>query len=217
MVTDLNPKITRFWLIRHGEPQVDIQGRCYGSLDIGLSLGGACQIESVAQYLRPVSLSAVYSSPRRRALESARLIATYHSLPVTSLEALSEINFGSFEGLSYGEIEHRYPHLYRQWMECPTEIEFPNGESFAAMHRRVSEAARILRHVHCGQSIAIVSHGGVNRILLADALEIPLVHIFRIGQRYAALNRIDYVAHETVVEMVNACCVDESSNGQNLL
>jgi alpha-ribazole phosphatase/probable phosphoglycerate mutase len=116
-------------------------------------------------------------------MESAHLIAAGHSLQTTTLDALSEINFGSFEGLTYEEIERRYPALYRQWMESPTEIEFPDGEGFEAMRHRVTEAAHVLRQLHGGQSVAIVAHGGVNRILLAEALEIPAARIFRIGQR----------------------------------
>jgi len=62
-----------------------------------------------------------------------------------------------------------------------------------------------LRQEHCGESIAIVSHGGVNRILLAEALGIPPARIFRIGQRYAAVNRIDYFGEEPLVEIINGC------------
>ena len=73
------------------------------------------------------------------------------------------------------------------------------------MQHRVLEAARVLRRRHQGESLAIVSHGGVNRILLADALEMSPARIFRIGQRYAAANRIDYFDSEPLVETINEC------------
>jgi alpha-ribazole phosphatase len=205
MSMESNQPITRLWLIRHGQPEAEVQGRCYGSLDVGLSPEGRRQMECVAARLGNAPLRAVYSSPRRRAAESAHLIAAGHSLQTTTLDALSEINFGSFEGLSYEEIERRYPVLYGQWMESPTEIEFPNGESFSTMRCRVRDSVQRLRQRHSGESIAIVAHGGVNRILLADALEMPKARIFRIGQRYAAVNRIDYFEHEPLVEMINEC------------
>jgi len=202
----MDQKVTQFWLVRHGEPQGDIKGHCYGNLDVSLSAEGRRQIVRVAEHLSEAHLSAIYCSPRLRAKESARVIATRYSLPVTILEAFSEINFGSFEGLSYEEIERRYPSLYQQWMACPTEVEFPNGESFLAMRRRVCDAAQSLRRLHCGESIAIVSHGGVNRILLASALGMPSAHIFRLAQRYAAINKIVYIEDQPVVEIVNGSC-----------
>jgi alpha-ribazole phosphatase/probable phosphoglycerate mutase len=124
---------------------------------------------------------------------------------MVALEALREIDFGAFEGLTYEQIQNCYPALYRQWMESPTEIQFPDGEGFPAMRQRVLEAVDRLRQVHAGESIAIVAHGGVNRILLADALEIPPAKIFRIGQGYAAVNRIDYIGKEPLVEKLNEC------------
>jgi len=124
---------------------------------------------------------------------------------MVALEALREIDFGAFEGLTYEQIQRRFPALYRQWMESPTEIEFPNGEGFPAMRQRVLEAVRHLRQAHVGESIAIVAHGGVNRILLADALGMPPAKIFRLGQGYAAVNRIDYIGKEPVVEKLNEC------------
>jgi alpha-ribazole phosphatase/probable phosphoglycerate mutase len=205
MSMESHDEVTRLWLIRHGQPQGEAQGRCYGRLDVGLSIEGRRQIARVAVRLAGVPLGAVYCSPRRRAVESAHLIAAGHSLTPTPVEGLSELSFGDFEGLTYEEIERDYPSLYQQWMESPTGIQFPNGESFTTMQHRVLEAARVLRRRHQGESLAIVSHGGVNRILLADALEMSPARIFRIGQRYAAANRIDYFDSEPLVETLNEC------------
>jgi alpha-ribazole phosphatase/probable phosphoglycerate mutase len=101
---------------------------------------------------------------------------------------LREIDFGDFEGLTYDEIAARYPELYRQWMERPTEVRFPNGESFCEMRGRVLEAFDAIEREWRGRTVAIVSHGGVNRILIAWALQIPDMHLFRIAQDYAAVN-----------------------------
>ena len=197
--------ITRLWLVRHGQPNVQVEGRCYGSVDVGLSPEGRRQIGRVAARLANASLKVIYHSTRRRAFESAELIASHGSVSMIALEELREIDFGAFEGLTYEEIENRYPALYRRWMESPTEIEFPNGEDFPAMRQRVLETVHHLRQAHAGESIAIVAHGGVNRILLADALEMPPGKIFRIGQAYAAVNRIDYIGKEPLVEKLNEC------------
>src|SRR5580658_4388292 len=109
--------MTRFWLIRHGEPAEEARHRCYGSFDVGLSEKGRAQMAEIARYLKLESVSAIYTSPRSRALDSARIIAAGQSCPFEIEQDLREIDFGDLEGLSYDEIAARYPDLYQQWME----------------------------------------------------------------------------------------------------
>jgi len=195
---------TNIWLIRHGEPNTDSKGRCYGSLEIGLSPEGQRQIELVSQALRNELFTAIYVSPRKRAIESGKLLAHSHSCSVMLDERLREIDFGDFEGHKYDDIARSHPDIYHQWMEHPTEAQFPNGESFQQMQTRVLDAAHQIYRKHHGETIAIVSHGGVNRILLANALGISNANIFRIAQRYAALNLIRLIGNYPSVELMNA-------------
>jgi alpha-ribazole phosphatase len=185
--------MTRFWLIRHGEPTEEARNRCYGSLDISLSETGRTQMQQVAGYLKAESIAAIYASPRSRALQSADVLASAQSCPIEVVNDLREIDFGDFEGLAYDEIASRYPDLYRQWMEKPTQIRFPNGESFPEMRARVLSAFDAIQRQRKGQTVAIVSHGGVNRILLAWALQIPDACLFRLAQDYAAINLLSLI------------------------
>jgi alpha-ribazole phosphatase len=198
------PALLRIWLIRHGEPETDAQGRCYGRLDWGLSDRGQVQAQMAAQALSGEPLAAIYSSPRRRARQSAEFLGKAKGLAVEILEGLCEIDFGDFEGLTYEEIEKQYPTQYQSWMTRPTETHFPGGESFAQMQTRVIATTSKLCVRHRGESIAIVSHGGVNRIILAEALGMPPTHIFRIAQRYAGLNLVVFYEGAPTVELVNA-------------
>lgn len=191
------------WLIRHGTPDLAVRGVCYGRLDVGLAAEGRRQLTLLSKRLKSQPLAAIYSSPRKRAVESAAILAAHHRCGVRTVEDLREIDFGDFEGLSYAEIEQRYPELYRQWMDRPTDVEFPNGGSFSRMCVRVMQALNVLRNRHAGQSVAIVTHGGVTRIALAEALGVPAANVFRIAQRYAALNLIHYVGAYPVVELLN--------------
>jgi alpha-ribazole phosphatase len=195
--------MTRAWLIRHGEPAEEARHRCYGSLDLGLSDTGRAQMAHVAVYLKDEPVAAIYCSPRPRALESARILAAIASCPIEVVDDLREIAFGDFEGLAYDEIAARYPGLYRQWMETPTEIQFPNGESFSRMSVRVLRAFDAIQREREGQAVAIVSHGGVNRILLAWALQMPDNCIFRLAQAYAAINLLELVEGLPSVQLVN--------------
>lgn len=198
-----NGVTNRIVFVRHGEPVAEAKGRCYGKLDVGLSENGARQIEQTAEWLGQFDLAAVYSSPRSRALESAKIIARNCSLFVQPNENLAEINFGDFEGLSYEDVERRFPEIYQQWMHTPTTVEFPNGESFAQMQIRVTKEIQELRFRHEGEAFAVVSHGGVNRIALAYFLKIEDENIFRLEQSYAAANVIDFYNDFPVVRVMN--------------
>jgi len=196
---------TRIWLIRHGEP-AGVRGRCYGKLDVGLSAVGRAQVQAVAECLRAEPLSAIYASPRLRTIESARLVAHPHTCGYREEPGLREIDFGDFEGLTYDEIAARYPDLYRQWMETPTEVQFPHGESFAAMRGRVLQAFEAIQQAHVGQTVALVTHGGVIRILIAWALAMPDPSLFRLAQDFAAMNLLTLVDGVPVLQSMNRTC-----------
>lgn len=194
--------MTRLVLVRHGEPDASVRGRCYGRLDPDLSRDGKAQVRRAWRLVSTLSPVRIYASPRRRALQSATLLAARgHEVVVDS--RLREIDFGDFEGLTYQEVEKRFGDTYRAWMQRPTEVIFPGGETFRAMTARVRAALRQVRRAHEGQTAMVVSHGGVNRIALADALGIPLRRMFRLDQAYACVNVVDYFGEEPVVRAVN--------------
>jgi broad specificity phosphatase PhoE len=186
---------TRLLLIRHAEPQDDAHGRVYGRLDVGLSPRGREQARRLAAVLEPVS--AVYSSPRRRALETADPLA----VPVVVDERLREIDFGALEGRSYEDIQQEQPELFRHWMETPTEVDFPGGESYADVRTRAIDALGAIRGRH--ETAAIVAHGGVVRALLAHCLAMPDEAIFRIDVPYCSVSVVDWFGDTPLVRSVN--------------
>jgi alpha-ribazole phosphatase/probable phosphoglycerate mutase len=196
--------VTRLYLLRHGEPEADSRGRCYGRLDVGLSPLGFEQAVRAAARIGDVPLAAIYASPRRRAVESARPLALPRGLAVRLEEDLREMDFGEIEGLTYDEVRERRPELYAAWMERPTEVTFPGGESYALVRARVLGVVDRLRRAHEGQSIALVAHGGTTRTALAAALGLPDAHIFRLAQDYAALSIIEWIGETPIVRLVNA-------------
>ena len=198
---------TRIWLIRHGEPEERARPLCYGSLEVGLSEAGRRQMERAARELAAEPVAAIYAGPGRRAVESARILGAGlgggHEVRV--LAGLGEIDFGEFEGMAYDEIAARHPDLYRQWMEAPTSVEFPGGESFAAMRLRVLRAFDGILAAHAGRTVIVVSHGGAIRAILARALGMAGEEIFHLGQDHGAINRIDWVDGFAVVGLLNRC------------
>jgi alpha-ribazole phosphatase len=196
--------ITRLWLIRHGAPAEEARGRCYGTWDIGLSATGRAQMERVREYLQAEPLAAIYSSPLRRALESAEILATGRQIPRESAANLSEIDFGEFEGMTYHEIAARYPELYRSWMKTPTEVRFPGGECFGDLRSRSLAAIQSIQTRHEGHTAAVVTHGGVIRAIIAWALQMPDSCVFRLAQDYGAINRLSITDGVPLVEVLNS-------------
>jgi alpha-ribazole phosphatase len=195
---------TVLWLVRHPEPDDAVRGICYGSLDVPLSPRGIEQAQSIAAWLSSHHLDAIYTSPRQRCVETARYIAAGRPCPIEPAYALRELDFGDFEGRPYDEIAQLYPDLYREWMEHPTEVHFPGGENFKQVVDRVITVTRELVSLHPGQHLAFVTHGGAIRIIVADALGVPPNHIFRIAQRYGAINCIRHNGTSPVIELLNS-------------
>ena len=182
-------EVTTVWLLRHGEAD-GMTGRCCGRLDAPLSLQGIEQAKRAATQLAGESISKMYSSCLERAFKTAQIVAEPHGLDVERVEDLAEMNFGDLEGLTYEEAEERFPDVYRSWMTRPLETRFPNGESFCEMRARVLRALDSIVRRHPGESIGIVAHAGVNRIVLCRAQAIPESEMFQITQPHCAVNRI---------------------------
>ena len=195
---------TRLLLVRHAETDPAVRGRCHGRLDVDLSAEGRRQAGELATALGELPLAAVYSSPLSRALDTARAIAAARGLEPVADDGLLEIDFGELEGLTYEEIAAERPDVFRAWMEAPTSVRFPGGESFADLRARVVEAVGAIRERHAGGAAAVVAHGGVVRAVLADVLGLADDAVFRLDQAYGGLSVVDWVGGVPVVRAVNA-------------
>lgn len=194
---------TRLVVIRHPEPVPSAAGRCYGSLDVGLSDAGLAHAARLATALGAAQLAGVYSSPRIRARAAAELIAEPHGLAVQVLDELRELDFGDLEGRTYDDIRRELPELYERWMRTPTSVRFPGGEGYPDLRARAVAAVAQVRATHAGQAAAAVTHGGVARAVLADVLGMPDEAIFAIDQAYGAVNVIDWFGDRPLVRAVN--------------
>jgi broad specificity phosphatase PhoE len=190
---------TRLLLIRHGAPHEDGRGRCYGSLDYGLSDVGRRQSSSLGRHLATVPVSAVVSSPRARAQETAALL----SQKVRVDDRLRELDFGELEGRRYEEIAQERPEFYRTWMTEPTRVRFPGGEAFDDLRSRSAGAVAELVEHFSGNTIVVVTHGGVVRAALADVLGLSSDRVFSLDIGYCRVTVVDWFDRTPVVRMVN--------------
>jgi alpha-ribazole phosphatase len=187
--------VSRLLLVRHCEPEEDARGRCYGSLDVGLSEAGMRHAHELATHLD--GYDAVWTSPRLRARQTAAALTPSSHVD----DDLRELDFGELEGRTFDEIAASEPALYREWMETPTQVRFPGGESYADLKER---AVRSLERIWAEHDAAVVvTHGGVIRAGLAAWLGMPDESIFRIDVRYGGVTVVERVAGTPIVRMVN--------------
>ena len=194
----------RLFLVRHAEAEESARGRCYGSLDVGLSAKGRSQCVELGRAFASKPIAAVVASPRIRAVETAAAIAEPHGLDVCVVPDLRELDFGELEGRTYDEIAASLPELYAAWMTKPTEVRFPGGESYADLHVRSLAAVSRLRTADDGQTVVAVTHGGVVRAVLSHVLGMPAERIFRLAVDPASTTTIEWLGDEPNVLRVNS-------------
>lgn len=178
--------------MRHGEVLNRGEKRYNGHIDIDITQNGVEQMRRLAGILAEKEVSAVYSSDLIRSVKGAEIIANRIGIPFTPLRELRERSVGAWEGLTAAEIKERFPEGYAAWRSDLLNYRPPGGECLLDVKDRVLPLYKRLVSSHAGSEIAMLLHGGVNRVILADALGMEPLKLFRMDQAYGALNIIDY-------------------------
>jgi probable phosphoglycerate mutase len=173
--------VTTILLARHGETDWNRKGRFQGHADPPLNETGRAQAAMLAGELAGIELAVVYSSPLRRALETAKVVAAEHGLEPVSADALREIDVGSWEGLTRAEVEARFPEQLARWLDY--DQGWRDGETYEAMGRRVVSALLGFAAAHPGERILAVTHGGPIRAAFASADGTSHADARRLGPR----------------------------------
>ena len=190
------------FVARHGE--TESSGAFYGHHDVALSPPGRAQMERLAAHLARHDFAAVYASDLRRAREGAELIAARRGLPVQTDPRLREMHLGCLEGLDYATAVAQHPELAGRPYESMVDFRMPGGgESFTDVWQRVAQVMEELKARHAGARVAMVAHNSVNRLILGDALGLPLAGVLAFGQDFGCLNLIDYRGPRPVVRLLN--------------
>ncbi len=194
---------TRVYLVRHAETTWNAEGRLQGSLDAPLSERGMRQLSRLTESLRGVPLVALYSSPLSRARECADAIGAACGLAVRLVDEFREMDQGEWEGRRVDEVVASDGQRVQAWWDAPHEVQVPGGESLQQVADRAVRAFGALNMRHPGQAIAIVAHGGVNKVILLAALGAPLSHHGRLRQSNACINVIEVDEGVTRVVALN--------------
>jgi broad specificity phosphatase PhoE len=193
--------MTRLYLLRHGATART--GYCNGHLDVDLTPAGVVEMQQIANRLCDAGIAALYASDLKRAAQSAEIIGQAVHLKPVIVPALREKCFGMWEGLTEAELQRRFPREWKEWLENPGVAKPSGGESCQEMAQRVLPEVRAIIKRHEGERIAIVAHGGVNRVILCHALNLDLRHMEHLAQRHGALNIIDFAEDRAVLQLMN--------------
>ena len=185
-------QITRVLAIRHGETAWNVDTRIQGQLDIPLNETGRWQAHRLALALAEEGIDAVYSSDLLRALETARAVSSGSRHSIVTDVGLRERGFGEFEGMTFKEIEQRWPEQSARWRKRDPAFGPRGGEVLTDFYARCVSTVTRLATAHPGQSIAVVAHGGVMDCLYraATRLDLQAPRSWQLGN--ASINRLLY-------------------------
>ena len=163
--------MTTLILARHGETDWNRENRFQGHADPPLNELGRRQSAELADALADEGIARVYTSPLRRARETAEIVSARLGLELENLEALREIDVGEWSGLTRDEVAARFPDSFARWLDRAPEG-FEGGETYAGLADRVVPAVLGVADRHRGETILLVTHGGPSRVLQARAARV---------------------------------------------
>jgi broad specificity phosphatase PhoE len=199
----------RFILIRHGESVWNGERRIQGNQDPALSDRGRRQADLLVAGLTdrfPKSAAAVYTSPLRRAAETAERIAGAFGLPIVPEPDFREMRLGRWEGMTVAEIQAAFPGTYERWLADPLAHPAPGGEKLEEFFARVVGAFTRMRESRPGADGVLVSHGGAVKALLCHVLGLDVRALFRIKVDNTAVSVVEVDETTRRVVLLNDTC-----------
>ena len=179
---------TTLVLVRHGETDWNRENRFQGHADVPLNEDGRAQVVELTKELADERFAGAYTSPLRRAAESAEILGSHLGLFVQPSDALGEVDVGSWSGLTVREVEERFPEGFRRWIDWKVEG-WDDGEQYEDFRRRVVGGLLEIAARHPGETVLAVTHGGPIRTALAAALGVPPAEATRPERRPRELRR----------------------------
>ena len=195
---------TRIHLLRHGQVVGHDQKRYNGQTDVALTDLGVEQYHRLKERLADIPISACYTSDLTRCVTGANIICEQYGIEPVRRSELRELNIGVWEGLTWQEIKLNWPEEWQARLADLVHYRVPQGENLLEVEARVMPVIAEIVERHKDQELLVVGHGGVNRIVLLNAIGAPLAGMFNIEQNYGCYNIIDYYADGKVtVKLLN--------------
>lgn len=206
----------RLVLVRHGETDFNRQRRIQGRSDLELNERGRKQAERLAQALKSERVEAIYTSPLRRAFETAQLIAHFHHLEVATLDGLMELDAGEVDGLTYDEMATRHGDFLEKWTSDCTSVRPPGGctlhelqdqtwgaiQEITRRHQRPTGEGEVTQ----GATVIAVAHFFPILSVACKVLGLDLSECRRLRLDLASITTLDFNPSRTVLASWNDTC-----------
>lgn len=193
----------RLIVIRHGQTACNVENVWHGWDECELTDEGLAQARSAGERLASEPITAVYSSPSRRALQTAEAVATPHGLTPITDPGLRERHAGEFEGVVVEEIERRHPTIWDDRNADYWNWRPPGGETFRQVLERTLAVVDRIRARHEGETVTLVTHMGPARFLLSELGHIPMEQTYEIEFPSTGITVFQLDGNQSSVEMMN--------------
>jgi len=205
--------MTRIVLVRHGHvPGIEPE-RFRGQVNLELTARGLREAQltasRIAQHWQP---AIVYTSPKQRCIATGRYIAEQCAIASQVLDDFNDLDYGAWQDSTHEEIRQRFPAQYRQWRRFPDLVRFPDGDSLQQLSARVADALRRIVDAQPECTVVVVGHDSGNRVLLLQALGLPLAAYWRITQSPCGISELLANEHGLSVLRMNDTAHVESPN-----
>jgi phosphoserine phosphatase len=178
-------------LARHGETMWNVEKVFRGRADVNLDEVGIKQAELLGKYLSNWELEVIYSSPVKRALDTANIVARYQKVVVRIAQGLIDFDFGEWQSLPEQEVSRLYPDLLNEWHNNPDKVKMPGGESLEDVRKRAVEVVNGILSRHEG-NVLLVSHRVVIKVLICYLLGLDNSHFWNISQDVCGITIFNY-------------------------
>jgi phosphoserine phosphatase len=196
--------MTRIILVRHGHVEWIAPERFRGRAELPLSSLGRRQAQAAAGYIAATwKPDAVYTSPLGRCRETGAAIAEPFHLEPQPIDGLCDIDYGEWQGLTRDQAKERWPDESELWFRAPHIAAIPGGETLAAVLSRATAALRDITRDHRDETVAVVGHDSVNRVLLLFALELPLSRYWHLRQEPGGVNELFFDNGSFIIGSIN--------------
>jgi probable phosphoglycerate mutase len=195
---------TKILLIRHGQTEWNRVERFRGHADVPLNETGLKQAEVTGRYVAANwKVDTICSSPLSRAVKTAEMIGKHVNLPVEIHSGLTDIDYGEWQGVTTEEAIKRWPAMVEAWYEAPHQVRIPGGETLEALRKRAMETIKDLTARHSGQTIVLVGHTVINKIILLGVLGLGSERLWHIEQDACAINVFEATARDYILISLN--------------
>jgi len=195
--------LIRIWMVRHGQTNWNEQGRCQGSTDLPLSSRGIQAVRTIAECVDVSQCDAVFCSPYKRTIETARLLMVNTSHAPFICEELREIDFGTWEGKPWKNIIENRRAEWNVWKNDPLLSNPYKGESLSNAEERIKRLYSMFLREYLGQTILLVSHGGILNIFLCFLFQLPLRVSWTFKLSAASFSEVLICTYGPVITVLN--------------